>query len=28
LIDGAYGTRFLSRVKELLEKYNEQEIIV
>jgi len=28
LIDGAYGTRFLSRVKELLENYNEQEIIV
>ena len=28
LIDGAYGTKFLSRVKELLENYNESEIII
>ena len=28
LIDGAYGTKFLSRVKELLEEYSEDEIIV
>ena len=28
LIDGAYGTKFLSKVKELLENYNENEIIV
>ena len=28
LIDGAYGTKFLSRVKELLENYNEAEIII
>ncbi len=28
LIDGAYGTKFLSRVKELLENYNETEIII
>ena len=28
LIDGAYGTKFLSRLKELLENFNEDEIIV
>ena len=28
LIDGAYGTKFLSRIKELLENYNENEIII
>ena len=28
LIDGAYGTKFLSRIKELLENFNENEIIV
>ena len=28
LIDGAYGTKFLSRIKELLENYSEAEIIV
>lgn len=28
LIDGAYGTKFLSRVKELLENYSDSEIIV
>ena len=28
LIDGAYGTKFLSRVKELLENFSENEIIV
>jgi len=28
LIDGAYGTRFLSRVKELLEGYSDDEIVV
>jgi 2-oxoglutarate dehydrogenase E2 component (dihydrolipoamide succinyltransferase) len=27
LIDGAYGTKFLSRIKQLLENYNETEII-
>ena len=28
LIDGAYGTKFLSRLKELLENYNTDEIII
>ena len=28
LIDGAYGTKFLSRIKELLENYSDSEIIV
>ena len=28
LIDGAYGTKFLSRIKELLENYNGDEIII
>ena len=28
LIDGAYGTKFLSRLKQLLENYNEDEIII
>ena len=28
LIDGAYGTKFLSRVKQLLENYDENEIII
>ena len=28
LIDGAYGTKFLSRMKELLENYNGDEIII
>ena len=28
LIDGAYGTKFLSRIKDLLENFNENEIIV
>ena len=28
LIDGAYGTKFLFRIKELLENYNENEIII
>ena len=28
LIDGAYGTKFLSRIKELLENYNATEIII
>ena len=28
LIDGAYGTKFLSRIKQLLENFNENEIIV
>ena len=28
LIDGAYGTKFLSRLRELLENYNEDEIII
>ena len=28
LIDGAYGTRFLSRIKQLLEEYSDDEIIV
>ena len=28
LIDGAYGTKFLSRIKQLLEDYDENEIII
>ena len=28
LIDGAYGTKFLSRLKQLLENYNKDEIII
>ncbi|OUT40756.1 MAG: hypothetical protein CBB66_00665 [bacterium TMED6] len=28
LIDGAYGTKFLSRIKELLENYSDSEIII
>ena len=28
LIDGAYGTKFLSRVRQLLENYDENEIII
>ena len=28
LIDGAYGTKFLSRVKQLLENYDGNEIII
>ena len=28
LIDGAYGTKFLSRIKQLLENYDGNEIII
>ena len=28
LIDGAYGTKFLNRIKDLLENYSTEEVVV